>query len=133
MSAPQSINPSTGAVADVLTHASGLMRKEVELARAEVRENLTSAALGIGMIVGAVVIALTALNVLSAALVVAVTDLGVDAGWAALLVGLGFAIIAGALMHRGVAALKPQALAPTQTTKNVRADLRTVKEQFNDG
>ena len=58
-----------GLLSDALGHVSSLVRSEVDLARAEVSENLNKAGVAIGMIVGAVVVALTALNVLSAALV----------------------------------------------------------------
>lgn len=71
-------NKSTeGLLSDALTHVSSLVRREVDLARAEVNENLQSAGGAIGTIIGAVMVALTALNVLSAALVVALTEAGV--------------------------------------------------------
>ena len=88
-------NKSTGSLlSDALTHVSSLVRSEVDLARAEVNENLKSAGAAIGLIVGAVVVALTALNVLSAALVAALTEAGIPAGWSALIVGVAFALIA---------------------------------------
>ena len=60
-------NKSAGSLlTEALSHVSSLMRKEVDLARAEVNENLKHAGVAIGLIVGAVVVALTALNVLSA-------------------------------------------------------------------
>ena len=68
-------NKSTGSLlSDALTHVSSLVRSEVDLARAEVNENLKSAGAAIGLIVGAVIVALTALNVLTAALVAALTE-----------------------------------------------------------
>ncbi|HBR39406.1 MAG TPA: phage holin family protein, partial [Sulfitobacter pontiacus] len=49
-------NKSTGSLlSDALTHVSSLVRSEVDLARAEVNENLKSAGAAIGLIVGAVV------------------------------------------------------------------------------
>ena len=74
-------NKSAGSLlTEALSHVSSLMRKEVDLARAEVNENLKHAGVAIGLIVGAVVVALTALNVLSAALVAALTEAGIAAG-----------------------------------------------------
>jgi len=115
-------------VGDVMGHVSSLVRKEVDLARAEVNENLTRAAVAVGLLVGAVVLALTALNVLAAALVAAITELGLDAGWASLIVGVLFAGIAFAMMAKGLNDLKLSSLAPTRTVKNVQRDAEAVKE-----
>ena len=93
---------TTDLIGDALSHVSSLVRKEVDLARAEVNENLNRAGVAIGLIVGAIVIALTALNVLAAALTAALTEAGIPAGWSALLVGVVLAIIAFVLMNKGL-------------------------------
>ncbi|MGY9039706.1 phage holin family protein [Sulfitobacter sp. BSw21498] len=126
-------NKSTGSLlSDALTHVSSLVRSEVDLARAEVNENLKSAGAAIGLIVGAVVVALTALNVLSAALVAALTEAGISAGWSALIVGVAFALIAYVMANKGTGALKLSSLAPSRATKNVKRDAQAVKEVYND-
>ena len=126
-------NKSTGSLlSDALTHVSSLVRSEVDLARAEVNENLKSAGAAIGLIVGAVVVALTALNVLSAALVAALTEAGIPARWSALIVGVAFALIAYVMVNKGTNALKLSSLAPTRTTKNVKRDAQAVKEVYDD-
>ncbi len=126
-------NKSTGGLlSDALTHVSSLVRSEVDLARAEVNENLKSAGVAIGMIIGAVVVALTALNVLSAALVAALTEAGIPAGWSALIVGVTFAVIAYVMINKGTNDLKLSSLAPTRTAKNVRRDAQAVKEVYDD-
>ena len=130
-----SIDPNKSAgnlLNDALTHVSSLMRKEVDLARAEVNENLKTAGVAIGLIVGAVVVALTALNVLSAALVAALTEAGIPGGWSALLVGVIFAIIAYVMANKGTNDLKLSSLAPTRTAKNVKRDAQAVKEAYDD-
>ncbi len=126
-------NKSTGGLlSDALTHVSSLVRNEVDLARAEVNENLKSAGVAIGMIAGAIVVALTALNVLSAALVAALTEAGIPAGWSALIVGGVFAIIAYVMLNKGTNDLKLSSLAPTRTAKNVKRDAQAVKEVYDD-
>lgn len=126
-------NKSTGGLlADALEHVSSLVRSEVDLARSEVNESLTSAGAAIGLIIGAVVIALTALNVLSAALVAALTHAGVNAGWSALIVGVIFAITAYVMAHKGTNELKLSSLAPKRTAKNVKRDVRALKEVYDD-
>ena len=117
-----------GLVSDVLTHVSNLVRAEVDLARTEVSENVSRAGTAIGLLVGAVVIALVALNVLAAALTAAIAELGIDAGWAALIVGGALAVLAFAMVAKGVNDLKLSSLAPTRTAKNVKRDAETVKE-----
>lgn len=121
-----------GLLSDALTHVSALVRSEVDLARAEVNENLKSASVAIGMIVGAVVVALTALNILTAALVVALTEAGVPAGWSALIVGVIFATIAYVMLNKGTNNLKLSSLAPTRAAKNVKRDAQAVKEVYDD-
>ncbi|MAM25373.1 MAG: hypothetical protein CML55_08335 [Rhodobacteraceae bacterium] len=124
---------STGSLLnEALTHVSSLVRKEVDLARAEINENLHSAGVAIGLIVGAVVIALTALNVLSAALVAALTEAGIPAGWSALIVGAVLGIIAYAMIAKGTSDLKLRSLAPTRTAQNVKRDAQAVKEVYDD-
>lgn len=116
---------------EALNHVSAMVRKEVDLARAEVSENLNKAAVAVGLIVGAVIIALTALNVLSAALVAALTEAGVEAGWSALIVGAVLGIIAFVMVGKGVNDLKLSSLAPSRTAKNVKRDATAVKDAYD--
>ncbi|MBU2999176.1 phage holin family protein [Roseovarius nubinhibens] len=125
--------PSAGnLLSEALAHVSALVRNEVDLARAEIDENLKTAGVAIGLIVGAVAVALAALHVLAAALVAALTELGIPAGWSALIVGVGLALIAWAMVQKGVIELKLRSLAPTRTAKNVQRDAQTVMEVYND-
>lgn len=121
-----------GLLTDALGHISSLMRNEVDLARAEVNENLKTAGIAIGMIVGGIVVALTALNVLSAAVVAALTETGIPAGWSALIVGIIFAGVAYAMFAKGTSELKLSSLAPSRTAKNVKRDAQAVKDSYND-
>ncbi len=121
-----------GLLGDALGHMSALVRNEVDLARAEVNENLTRAGVAIGLLAGAVVVALVALNVLAAALVAALTAAGIPAGWSAIIVGVVLAIIAYLMVKKGTDDLKLNSLAPTRTAANVRRDAQAVKETVND-
>ncbi|WP_299961003.1 phage holin family protein [uncultured Roseobacter sp.] len=117
---------------EAMSNVSGLVRNEVDLARAEISENVTKAGVAVGLIVGAAVIALVALNVLAAALVAALTEAGLDAGWSALIVGAALGVIAFVLITKGVNDLKLSSLAPTRTVKNVQRDAAAVKEAYDD-
>jgi MFS family permease len=121
-----------GLLSDALSNVSSMVRNEVDLARAEVSENVSRAGVAIGLIAGAAIIALVALNVLAAALVAALTEAGLDAGWSALIVGVVLAVIAFVLIGKGVNDLKLSSLAPTRTVKNVKRDAEAVKEAYDD-
>jgi putative superfamily III holin-X len=126
-------NKSAGTLlSDAMSNVSGLVRSEVDLARAEISENVTKAGVAIGLIAGAAIIALVALNVLAAALVAALTEAGLDAGWSALIVGAALGLVAYVLINKGVNDLKLSSLAPTRTVKNVQRDAAAVKEAYDD-
>ncbi|MHA6346888.1 phage holin family protein [Roseivivax sp. CAU 1761] len=113
---------------DLINQVTRLVRGEIDLFRTELDENMRKAGTAIGMIVAGVVIFLVSLNVLASALVVALTEIGIDAGWSALIVGIVFAVVAAILAKKGANDLKLKSLAPTRTAKNVRRDSETVKE-----
>ncbi|MCU9850234.1 phage holin family protein [Defluviimonas sp. WL0024] len=125
---------STGAlVGDALHQVTRLVRGEVALAKAEVAESVRTAGMGIVLVAAAAVIALSALNVLSAALVAALVDQGLAPGWSALLVALLLGTVALILALKGLHALKPSSLAPRRTVENVRRDAKTIKEIVENG
>jgi Na+-driven multidrug efflux pump len=76
----------------------------------------------VGLLAGALVIALTALNVLAAALVAGLAEWGLGAGWAALIVGVVLGVIAFALAMKAKNDLKLTNIAPSRTAKNVQRD-----------
>lgn len=118
---------TTTLLSDALAHVSSLVRSEVDLARAEVDQNLKRAGTAIGLLVAALVVALTALNVLTAAIVAGLTDAGLDAGWAALIVGVVLAIIAFVLVQKGTNDLKLSSIAPSRTAENLKRDSQAFK------
>jgi uncharacterized membrane protein YqjE len=134
MSDPQTTDPqyrsTSNLVGDLVGHVSELFRKEIQLLRAEVGEKTSQATTALGMLVAGAVVALVALNVLAAALVVAVQNLGIGAGWAALIVGLILGIIAFALTARGTSNLKATNLAPQRTARSAARDAEIVKEKL---
>lgn len=115
-------------LSDAIAHMSTLVRKEMDLARAEMSENATRALVAIGLLAGALVIALTALNVLAAALVAGLAEWGLGAGWSALLVGVVLAGIALAMALKAKNDLKATNIAPTRMAKNVQRDAQALKE-----
>lgn len=119
-------------LSDAVNQLTRLVRGEVALAKAEVAQNIKNAGMGVGLLVGAVVLVLVALNVLAVALVAALGNLIGD-GWAALVVGILILAVAAVLAMRGLNALKPENLAPSRTIANVQADAHAIKENVSNG
>ena len=124
---PHKTASTTSLLGTIVDQLSALIRAELHLARSEVDQNLRRAGVALGMIVAAVVLLMTALNVLAAALSAGLAELGLDPGWAALIVGVIFAGIAWALLSKGLNDLKMSSLAPSRTAENVKRDARAVK------
>jgi Putative Actinobacterial Holin-X, holin superfamily III len=118
---------------DLLGDLSGnittLFRKEIQLVRAETSEKISQVGYAIGSIAGGAILALAALIVLLQALVIGITEAGVPAGWAALIVGVVVAAIAYGLIHKGTSDLKAGNLAPTRTMDSIKRDAHVAKEQ----
>ena len=114
---------------DLVTHVTELVRKEIQLLRAELSEKTTQAVVALGSIVAGVIIAITALNVLAAALVAALTNAGIPGAWSAVIVGVALVIVAFVVARSGIAALKASSLAPDRTARAAIRDAEMVREK----
>jgi len=115
---------------DLLEHVTELVRKEVQLFRAEMSDKTTQAMVAAGSVLAGAVIGLTALNVLAAALVAALAKAGIPGAWSAVIVGGALAIIAFILAKKGLDNLKATSLAPTRTARAASRDATMVKEKI---
>ena len=115
---------------DLIESVTQLVRKEIQLFRAEMGEKATQAMVAAGSILAAGVIALTALNVLAAALVAALAKAGIPGAWSAVIVGGVLAIIAYVLARKGINDLKAGSLAPERTARAAARDATMVKEKI---
>jgi len=129
MAEPQE-RSTPGLMADLLEQVTQLLRKEVQLFRAEVNDKTTRAMVAAGSILAAAVIAITALNVLAGALVVALTSAGIPAPWSAVIVGVVLAIVAFVIGKKGIDSLKAASLTPERTTRAAVRDVSMVKEKI---
>jgi tetrahydromethanopterin S-methyltransferase subunit C len=107
---------------------STLVRKEVELARTEMTQKVTSLGRDAGMIGAGAVLGLGAYGALIATLIV-VLDLWLPLWAAALIVTVVLAIIAFVLVQMGINAIKRIDPAPRQTIKTLQDDVAWAKEQ----
>lgn len=104
-----------------------LVRQELELAKAEMREKASKAGPGFGMWGAAGGTALLALGSLTAFLILALD--GAMPNWlAALVVGLVYAAIAGFLYHRGKQKVQEAGSpVPEQTVETLKEDVQWAK------
>ncbi len=124
---------STGSLlSDVLGSIGNLLRQEVDLARAEVDQNLKKAATAVGLLIGAIILAFIGLSVLSTAAISALVLAGINSLWATILVGVVVLVIAAILASVGIKRLKLSSLAPTRAANSLRADASMIKEAYND-
>ncbi len=115
-------------IGDLISHVTELFRKEMMLLRAELNEKGNQVIVAAGMIAGALVLAITALNVLAAALVAALAEF-IEGGWAALIVGVVLALIAFMMANSGKNKLKTASLAPRRTAESLSKDANMAKER----
>ncbi|MEM9755509.1 MAG: phage holin family protein [Pseudomonadota bacterium] len=123
--------PLRALISDIVTRITTLLRKEFDLARSEVSENLNRAAFGAGLMVVAVVLALTALNVLAVAAVAALMSTGLDVIWATLAIGGGGLILAIILAGIGISRVKPANLKPKRSIRELQRSTEAAKEAVN--
>ena len=117
---------------DALENVSTLVRDEVDLARAEVSENLSRAGAAMGVLAGAAILGVVGLIMLAEAAATALMALGLTAAWASLVVGVVLGIVALIMMSVGRRRLQLASIAPTRTARNVKRDARVVKEAYHD-
>jgi hypothetical protein len=117
-------------MADLLTHVSDLVKKEIALLRAEMGSKSQQVVVAIGTLVAALALSLTALNVLAAALVTAIANAGMPALWSAVIVGGILALIALGLASKGINNLKASNLAPEKTARATMRDATMIKEKI---
>jgi len=115
---------------DLSRETTTLVRKEVQLAKAELTQSATEAARGIGMLVAGGAVAYAGLLFLLLAIVYGLIDAGWDAWLSALVVGLVVVAIGAILVLRARESLKPANLAPRRTVETLKEDQEWAKEQI---
>ena len=116
---------------DLVGQTSTLVRKEVQLARAEVGEKFTqvggaAASIGVGgaLLLGALFV------LLQAAVLFLAEVLGLSPTLSGLIVAVGAALIGYLILRGGMAKLTPSNLTPDRIAAQLSRDAETVKEQI---
>jgi len=129
--------PLSELLGGLLSDVTGLLRKEIDLAKTEVSEKLKKAMSGVEFLMIGLVLAIGAVGVLLSALVsglaVVLSRYGISEvsanALAAVIVGLIIGVIAWLLISRGIAALRGTELKLDRTTASLHRDAEIVKEK----
>jgi hypothetical protein len=108
---------------------STLIRQEVALAKAEMKQKGSEAGKDIGMMAAGGALAYAGLLALIATAIIVLAN--VIPWWlSALIVGLVVVGIGGMLIQRGMSALKQSGIAPEQTIESLKEDKEWAKKQL---
>jgi uncharacterized membrane protein YqjE len=115
---------------DLVSQLTTLLRKEAQLARAEVSEKIGQATTALVLLILGAVLLMPALVVLLNAVVAALIDSGMRVYWAAALVGGAALLIGLALLAIGIFRLKAKNLVPSKTIEQLQRDASAAKYQM---
>lgn len=124
-------------IGGLITDLTGLVRKELDLAKTEASESISRALGGIEIVAFGLILAIGALGVLLGALVTGLTALLVSRGFtepganalSAIIVGLLVGTIAWALVSKGIAALRASNWKLERTAASIGRDAEVIKEK----
>jgi hypothetical protein len=108
---------------------STLIRQEVALAKAELKQKGSEAGKDIGMMAAGGALAYAGLLALIATAIIALANV-IDWWLSALIVGIVVVGVGGMLIQRGMSALKQSGIAPQQTIETLKEDKEWAKKQL---
>jgi tetrahydromethanopterin S-methyltransferase subunit C len=117
-----------GIVGRLSTHLSQLMRQEMALAKAEIRDEAQKAAKGAGMLAGAGFAGLM-VAIFASITLMWLLDLALPLTWAALIVTLLWAVVGAVVFVVGRKQLKQVNPMPEQTVESLKEDKEWLKAQ----
>jgi len=121
---------SLGALLAELSRETGqLIRKEIELATTEMTAKVKKAGVQVGITAAGGALVHAGELVLLAMLVITLTEIGLAAWLAALIVGLVALAVGYVLVNRGLSALRDISITPRQTIESVKEDARWTTRQ----
>ena len=114
---------------DLVAQLATLLRKEGQLARAELSEKITTVATGLGLVVGGAVLLIPALVILLQAAVAALVEDGFAQPYAALTVGAAALLIGLILAIIGISRFRSETFVPHKTIHQLQRDVFVAKQQ----
>ncbi|MDB5507463.1 MAG: phage holin family protein [Devosia sp.] len=138
MSDFQTDRPISQLLSGLVSDVSGLFRKEIELAKAEVGEKISEVssagqqlAIGGVLAIGAIGVMLAAIVAIISAILVAMgVNPTVAHAISAVIVTIAVGAVAYTFINRGVAAIKGENMSLDRTVGSLQRDVETVKEKF---
>jgi len=107
---------------------SGLISTQLELAKVEIKEEVTKAGKGAGMLTGGALAAYLAVALLSWAAAWGLAEV-MPTGWAFFIVGVVWVIVAGVLLVAGRKRLAEVQPVPPKTKESIKEDIEWAKQQ----
>jgi len=117
-------------LAEMTSELSTLMRKEVELAKAETKQEVGKAGKAAGMFGGTAVAGFMALLLISFAAAWGLAEI-IEPGWAFLVVGLIYAVVAAVLLSQGKKKMQQVNPVPENTVETLKEDVEWAKARKN--
>jgi hypothetical protein len=115
---------------DLIAQLTTLLRKEAQLARVELSENVNQAAIGLGLVVGGAVLLIPALVILLEAAVAALEQNGMRPAEAAGVIGGVTLVLGFILIAVGISRLRVKSLMPNKTIQQLQRDAGAAKQQM---
>ncbi|MBB3647424.1 hypothetical protein FHX14_003639 [Rhizobium sp. BK619] len=130
--------PLSELISGLLRDVTGLLRKEIDLAKTEAAEKLSDALGGVEILLIGLVLAIGAVGVLLSAIVSGVAAFLVAQGFAeptanalaSAAVGVVIGLIAWIMIARGLAVFRRNNLTLERTTTSLGRDVQTVKDKL---
>lgn len=138
MSKPSENTPLSELIGGLVGDVTGLLRKEIDLAKTEASEKLRQAMGGAEVIIIGLVLAIGAVGLLLSAAVSALAAFLVTQGFsetgasapASLVIGVVVALIAWLMVSRGLSTLRAGTMTLPRTATSLRRDVDVVKEKI---
>ncbi|RFB85859.1 nutrient deprivation-induced protein [Rhizobium leguminosarum bv. trifolii] len=138
MAKPSENTPLSELIGGLLRDVTGLLRKEIDLAKTEASEKLSNAMSGVEILLIGLVMAIGAVGVFLSAIVSGVAAFLVAQGFteptasalASIIVGVVIGIIAWIMIARGLAVFRRKNLTLERTTTSLGRDVQTVKDKL---
>jgi putative superfamily III holin-X len=126
---PRDERPLAELFAELSRETAQLVRKEVELATTEMTAKARRAGANVAIASAGGALVHAALLVLLAAIVVGLTEAGMPASLAALIVAVATGAVGYLLINKGMRALRATSVVPTQAIQSVKEDAKWTTRQ----
>ncbi len=119
-------------VKDLSADLGQLIHSEIALAKSEIQENVARLGTGAGLLGGAGVAGLFALEFVLLAIMFGLVAAGLNTWLAALVVAVALGVIAALMAMRGKSKVANASVVPSATIENVKRDVAAIKNDVTD-